>query len=143
MVQNHDFIYVCRVLIVQLFNRNSNTKNQKESNFVEKTFGIEPMSAVFADFNFAIKGQNSENTFHINTYSFINVKTSYPLRVANSQEVVRRCNVKKVFLEILQNSQEDTCARVSFFDKVASFRPEFPIRFTLHYLPPPLLYFCF
>ena len=114
MVQNHDFIYVCRVLIVQLFNRNSNTKNQKESNFMEKTFGIEPMSAVFADFNFAIKGQNSENTFHINTYSFINVKASYPLRVANSQEVVRRCNIKKVFLEILQNSQEDTCARASF-----------------------------
>ena len=32
----------------------------------------------------------------------------------DSEAVVRRCSVKKVFLEILQNSQEDTCARVSF-----------------------------
>ena len=27
----------------------------------------------------------------------------------------QECSVKKVFLEILQNSQENTCARVSFF----------------------------
>ena len=33
----------------------------------------------------------------------------------NSQEaVVQKCSVKKVFLEILQKSQEKTCARVSF-----------------------------
>ena len=31
----------------------------------------------------------------------------------------RRCSVKKVFLEISENSQENTCARVSFFNKVA------------------------
>ena len=30
----------------------------------------------------------------------------------------RRCSVKNVFLEILQNSQEDTCARVSFLIKL-------------------------
>ena len=29
----------------------------------------------------------------------------------------QRGSVKKVFLEILQNSQENTCARVSFFLK--------------------------
>ena len=29
-----------------------------------------------------------------------------------------RCSVKKVFLEILQNSQESTCTRVSFLIKV-------------------------
>ena len=52
------------------------------------------------------------------THSFINVKTSYPLRVANSEAVVRRCNVKNVFLEILQNSQENTCARASFLIKL-------------------------
>ena len=28
--------------------------------------------------------------------------------------VVQRCSVKKVFLEISQNSQENTCARASF-----------------------------
>ena len=31
------------------------------------------------------------------------------------EAVIRRCSVKKVFLEILQNSQENNCARVSFF----------------------------
>ena len=31
-------------------------------------------------------------------------------------EVTRRCSVKKVFLEISQNSQENNCARV-FFNK--------------------------
>ena len=30
---------------------------------------------------------------------------------------------KKVFLKILQNSQEDTWARVSFFNKVVGLRP--------------------
>ena len=29
------------------------------------------------------------------------------------EAVVRRCSVKKVFLEVLQNSLENTCARVS------------------------------
>ena len=29
--------------------------------------------------------------------------------------VVQRCSVKKLFLEISQNSQENTCGRVSFF----------------------------
>ena len=31
-----------------------------------------------------------------------------------SEAVVRRCSVKKVFLEISQNSEENACARVSF-----------------------------
>ena len=34
-----------------------------------------------------------------------------------AEVVVRRCSVKKVFSEILQNSQENTCARVSFMKK--------------------------
>ena len=32
--------------------------------------------------------------------------------------VTQRCSVKKVFLEISQNSQENTCARVSFLMKL-------------------------
>ena len=40
------------------------------------------------------------------------------LRSRRTLEVaVRRCYVKKVFLKILQNSQEYTCARVSFLAK--------------------------
>ena len=32
------------------------------------------------------------------------------------EAVVRRCSVKKVFLKISRNSQENTCARVSFLN---------------------------
>ena len=32
-----------------------------------------------------------------------------------TEAVVQRCSVKKVFLEISQNSQKNICARVSFF----------------------------
>ena len=35
-----------------------------------------------------------------------------------TEVVVRRCSVKKVFLKILQNSQEKTCGRVSFLIKL-------------------------
>ena len=43
--------------------------------------------------------------------------------VRPSEAVVQRYSVKKVFLEISQNSQENTCARVSFLNKVAGLRP--------------------
>ena len=36
----------------------------------------------------------------------------------NPEVVVQRYSVKKVFLEISQNSQENTCARVSFLIKL-------------------------
>ena len=36
---------------------------------------------------------------------------------AAAQAVVQRCSAKNVFLEISQNSQENTCARVSFLIK--------------------------
>ena len=36
----------------------------------------------------------------------------------NSEAVAQRCSVKKVFLEISQNSQENTCARDSFLIKL-------------------------
>ena len=37
--------------------------------------------------------------------------------------VAQRCSVKKVFLQISQNSQENTCARVSFLIKLQA-RPQ-------------------
>ena len=43
-----------------------------------------------------------------------------PLKIFFREAVVQRCSVKKVFLEISQNSQENTCTRASFFTK----RPE-------------------
>ena len=36
----------------------------------------------------------------------------------NTEAVAQRCSVKKVFLENSQNSQENTCARVSFLIKL-------------------------
>ena len=44
-------------------------------------------------------------------YSF-NVQAAVDYQ--NLEAVAQRCSVKKVFLEISQNSQENTCARVSF-----------------------------
>ena len=35
-----------------------------------------------------------------------------------SEAVAQKCSVIKVFLKILQNSQENTCARVSFLIKL-------------------------
>ena len=35
-----------------------------------------------------------------------------------SEAVIQSCSVKKLFLEISQNSQENTCARVSFLAKL-------------------------
>ena len=36
----------------------------------------------------------------------------------NREAFIRRCSVKKMFLEISQNSQENTCARASFLIKL-------------------------
>ena len=40
-----------------------------------------------------------------------------------AEAVIRRYSLKKVFFKISRNSQENTCARVSFFNKVAGLRP--------------------
>ena len=42
----------------------------------------------------------------------------WELVIKLSQAVARGCSVKKVFLDISQNSQENTCARVSFLIKL-------------------------
>ena len=39
-------------------------------------------------------------------------------RMLKTEAVVQRCSVKKVFLKISQNPQENTCARVSFLIKL-------------------------
>ena len=40
-----------------------------------------------------------------------------------SEAVSKRCSVKKVFLEIFQNSQENTCVGVSFYIKLHGLNP--------------------
>ena len=49
---------------------------------------------------------------YVKTYTFMKPFTAYP------QTVVRRCSVKKVFLVIAENSQENTCVRVSSLIKL-------------------------
>ena len=44
------------------------------------------------------------------------------LVTASPEAVARVCSVKKVFLEISQNSRESTCARV-FLNKIAGLSP--------------------
>ena len=46
-----------------------------------------------------------------------------PKNIQMPEVVVHRCSVRRVFLEISKNSQENTCARISFFNKVAGLRP--------------------
>ena len=43
---------------------------------------------------------------------------AFNLEKGESEAVIQRCSVKKVFLEISQISQENTCARVSFLMKL-------------------------
>ena len=40
----------------------------------------------------------------------------------NAKVITRRCAIKWVFLRILQNSQENTCATVSFLNKIPAWR---------------------
>ena len=41
--------------------------------------------------------------------TFLSIKSEFI-----TEAVTQRCSVKKIFLEISQNSHENTCARVSF-----------------------------
>ena len=51
-----------------------------------------------------------------------------------TEAVAQRCSVKKVFLEISQNSPENTFARASFFNKVAGQACNFIKKETLAYV---------
>ena len=54
---------------------------------------------------------------------------TYNLR-SGIEAVVQMCSVKKVILKILQNSQENNCARVSFFIKLQRlWHGCFPVKF--------------
>ena len=46
------------------------------------------------------------------------MKYFYFSSIQHSEAVVQMCFVKKMFLEIAQNSQENTCTRASFLIKL-------------------------
>ena len=50
--------------------------------------------------------------------TLMQVSGKYSSSIHSGEAVVPRCSVKKVFLEISQNSQENTCARDSFLIKL-------------------------
>ena len=50
----------------------------------------------------------------ISLFSYFPMHFRKPFLQIYSEAVAQRCSVEKVFLEISQNSQENTCARVSF-----------------------------
>ena len=60
-----------------------------------------------------------------------------PNKIHGPEAVTRRCSVKKVFLKISQNSQENTCARV-FFEKKRLWHWCFPVNF-VKFLRTPFL----
>ena len=79
--------------------------------------------SLFCSSNLQISSVNKTKLqleYHINAF-LTNILILYPLKKTEkvwfsdgSEAVTRRCSVEKVFLKISQNSQENTCARVSF-----------------------------
>ena len=71
---------------------------------------------VLPNLNEFVAGQISAipiNTIEVHCSDiFPEIMTNFELE---PEAVVRRCSLKKVFLEISQNSQENACARVSLF----------------------------
>ena len=64
-------------------------------------------------------------------FLFLSIQT-WNVRIEIYTEAVVRCSVKKVFLQITQNSQENTCTRVSFLIKLQKkrlWRWCFPVNF--------------
>ena len=59
--------------------------------------------------------------YYISLFYFAKNQLERILNVRKSELVVQRCFVKKVVLEISQNSQENTCARVFLSLRPASF----------------------
>ena len=58
----------------------------------------------------------------------------------NTKSVSQICSVKKMLLEILQNSQRNTCDQSHFFNRVAVFRQRcFPVNFLKFLRTPPVV----
>ena len=55
----------------------------------------------------------------------------FTLSLPFNVSAVQRCSVKKVFLEVSQNSQENACARVSFLIKLQALADCFCLYYVL------------
>ena len=91
-------------------NHGWNTENTRKHNKISGNWNI--WNLVPRDFSvFLILRDNNENW---NGNSVL----AFNLEKGESETVIQRCSIKKVFLEISQISQENTCARVSFLMKL-------------------------
>ena len=66
--------------------------------------------------------KNNINTFGHRKTAFENGEKEFWLSFVSRYYThwkQRRCSIKKVLLKMLQSSQQNTCVRVSFFNKVA------------------------
>ena len=63
--------------------------------------------------------ENSDRKPRFNEHMAFVANSSFYRTKILGQAVALRCSMKKVFLEISKNSQENTCARDSFFNKAA------------------------
>ena len=55
---------------------------------------------------------------HFSTITGVSLILAVAIWLALIEAVARRCSVKKVFLEVSQNSQENICAKDSFLIKL-------------------------
>ena len=62
-----------------------------------------------------------KNTTTTNLQKITHEKEIVSSKSIKREAVAKRCSVKKVFLKISQNSQENTCARVSFLIKLQAW----------------------
>ena len=78
------------------------------------------------DFNFEKHSSLLLRDHNVNTSFYMHVlchpgndkSVFLPLSIFTKEAVVQRRSVKKLFLEVSENSQENTCARVSFLIKL-------------------------
>ena len=57
----------------------------------------------------------------IEEHLFLRTPVSSRTFIYNAEEVVQKCSVKKVFLEILRNSQKSDSARIPFVIKLQAW----------------------
>ena len=77
----------------------------------------EYFTSAFQAFYTRAKSSYSKAFIYLKSLKIIRKKVNmwWSYEMANSEAVDRRCSIKMVFLKISQNSQENTCARDSFF----------------------------
>ena len=75
------------------------------------------LAAEYSDLLYTLGMQETDDEKDFQALFFPTKLLLMVMMIVKNSRPVQRCSVKKVFLKILQNSQENTCARVSFLIK--------------------------